>query len=552
MYRDDENNLLSQYAKRLIKNKAKTIIMAFLKPYIVPIIFFCVIFLLASLLISSVYIQLTGGQTLLSMGRELTAEDKQIKEYTISEVERVNKLDLWYENKRVDEFLDAYGRDQKLALTWGHVYSVAAFNETSNKEDITTEIITKTAEDLHPKFYYISAPKIIEVYDEERERWELYSETTEYLLKRSETIYGNYNYTYVRVRETHDNVRITYYKPDEVKLDGEKYQLLKQYLKDKLKAEDIDMDFQITMVLEAGKGLSEEREQLEWLMTTGQATDSFISVTSTPPDILAVIRPLSEKYNIPVWFLCALIMERSSFDAELVGENGQIGLMQILPEEWETMANKLGYDSKEDIQNPKAQVEVGIKILLECMEEAEIEEINWDTEKLWESQIKPALTIFTKYSGSINTDKVFRYAYDFRISQDQKIWPVPGYTEITSPFEVRIHPITGKVSHHTGIDIAAPHGVPVISVTKGVVVHVGSYGSYGKTVVIRDMVHDYLYGHLSGYNVTVGDKVDIGDTVAFVGSTGLSTGPHLHFGVSIGSFLDAKWINPLDIVKVPK
>ena len=108
--------------------------------------------------------------------------------------------------------------------------------------------------------------------------------------------------------------------------------------------------------------------------------------------------------------------------------------------------------------------------------------------------------------------------------------PVAG--PVTSPFGTRDHPATGKDSFHDGVDFGAACGAPVQTAAPGTVVAVGRSGSYGLRVVIRhDDGLETSYGHLSDALVVVGDDVDASTTVGTVGSTGLSTGCHLHFGV---------------------
>jgi len=103
-------------------------------------------------------------------------------------------------------------------------------------------------------------------------------------------------------------------------------------------------------------------------------------------------------------------------------------------------------------------------------------------------------------------------------------------------FGMREHPILGGVRQHKGTDYAAAMGTPVRAIGDGVIVRAGWSNGYGNVLEIRHR-NGYVtrYGHLSRYasGVGVGKRVSIGQTVAFVGSTGLSTGPHLHFEVLV-------------------
>ena len=111
-------------------------------------------------------------------------------------------------------------------------------------------------------------------------------------------------------------------------------------------------------------------------------------------------------------------------------------------------------------------------------------------------------------------------------------WPVPASHRITSPYGYRIHPILKVKKFHSGIDIGAGSGSSIIAAADGKVTMSKYYGGYGNTVMIDHgggMVT--LYAHCSKLNVSVGQKVSKGQTIALVGSTGQSTGPHLHFEV---------------------
>ena len=108
-------------------------------------------------------------------------------------------------------------------------------------------------------------------------------------------------------------------------------------------------------------------------------------------------------------------------------------------------------------------------------------------------------------------------------------WPAPGHYKITSTFGPRIHPITGLPGNHTGTDIAAPKGTAILSARGGVVTISTYNNSYGNYVVVQ---HDNgiatLYAHMSSRAVSEGQVVTQGQTLGYVGSTGSSTGNHLH------------------------
>ncbi len=126
-----------------------------------------------------------------------------------------------------------------------------------------------------------------------------------------------------------------------------------------------------------------------------------------------------------------------------------------------------------------------------------------------------------------------------------------NYTRVSSKFSLkRWHPVLKRYRAHYGIDYAAPSGRPIIAAASGKVIFRGTKGGYGKTVEIRhEGGYKTLYAHMSRYSkVKSGQYVKQGTVVGYVGSTGVSTGPHLHFGL----YKNGKAINPATIIKVTK
>ena len=117
------------------------------------------------------------------------------------------------------------------------------------------------------------------------------------------------------------------------------------------------------------------------------------------------------------------------------------------------------------------------------------------------------------------------------VSQEA-VMPVQG--KVTSPFGYRIHPITGNRSFHTGIDLAAPQGTPIAAAYGGVVKDTGYTSGRGNYILLEHGENlQTLYCHLSEIDVQEGDTVDAGGTIGLVGTTGMSTGPHLHFELRV-------------------
>ncbi|MBA3885415.1 MAG: M23 family metallopeptidase [Acidobacteria bacterium] len=123
------------------------------------------------------------------------------------------------------------------------------------------------------------------------------------------------------------------------------------------------------------------------------------------------------------------------------------------------------------------------------------------------------------------------------------IWPVAGY--LSSGYGTRRDPFTGDADFHSGLDIAAPQGQPVQATADGVVVTAAYNGNYGNFI---ELDHGFgittRYGHLSRYQVVKGQRVQRGDVIGAVGSTGRSTSPHLHYEV----FVNGRMTNPLRLL----
>lgn len=135
---------------------------------------------------------------------------------------------------------------------------------------------------------------------------------------------------------------------------------------------------------------------------------------------------------------------------------------------------------------------------------------------------------------------------NYRKEVTPDLWPLDG-GYVSSEFGGRVNPFDGySKDYHPGIDIADNYGAPVYASASGYVQRAGWYGGYGKYVKIS---HDYgyatAYGHMSGLEVNAGDYVSKGQIIGYIGSTGYSTGPHLHFEL----LLNERQVNPRRFMK---
>ncbi|MFQ5790202.1 MAG: M23 family metallopeptidase [Acidobacteriota bacterium] len=131
----------------------------------------------------------------------------------------------------------------------------------------------------------------------------------------------------------------------------------------------------------------------------------------------------------------------------------------------------------------------------------------------------------------------FYEQHSLMLASTPSIWPVRGY--LSSPYGMRRDPFTGQREFHPGIDISTPIGRPVVATADGIVLYASRRGSYGKVIVID---HNFgmmtRYAHLSRFNVRAGKRVKRGDVVGYVGNTGRSNAPHLHYEVWSPNGLD--------------
>jgi len=167
-----------------------------------------------------------------------------------------------------------------------------------------------------------------------------------------------------------------------------------------------------------------------------------------------------------------------------------------------------------------------------------------------EARLTPTMSETLENYNYLRSSKLSRLEPSFvqrlQVNVVPSIWPVDG--RLMGGFGSRTDPFSGEGAYHTGVDIAAPSGTPVHAAADGRVEFAGFYHGYGRVVIItHGSNYETYYAHLSASNVTEGQEVRRGEILGAVGSTGRSTGPHLHYEVRVGS----NPVNPYRFLQKP-
>lgn len=279
-------------------------------------------------------------------------------------------------------------------------------------------------------------------------------------------------------------------------------------------------------ILEVEKVLEENYEIIRSIIKIQyeQKVGGYLSILLEAKDFgnflrrLEVVSNLIKNNDETIREIKELQVELESKKETLTKQMDEINKNKIIVEEEKGRLDKLNKENKAKVKKLiKLQGELSSQIKLTEKEISELEsrgqEINNEI-------------VSSSGGGSYNGSKM--------------AWPVIGYTTLSSKFGYRIHPISGEKKLHTGIDIPAPAGTPVVAANFGTVIISRYDNSYGNMVAIDHgggIVS--FYAHNTERLVKVGDKVSKGQKISTVGTTGYSTGNHLHFEVKKnGTFVD--------------
>lgn len=263
--------------------------------------------------------------------------------------------------------------------------------------------------------------------------------------------------------------------------------------------------------------------------------------------------------GIPSWFLAAIAARESSFNPKAKAKNKDgyaCGLMQVQQIYWDDhvkdfKARYPNIDITGDINNPRDQILIGSFVFKSYLGGAQVD---WEGSG-WQEGVIPALASYWLGPAGSKSDapdyKKTRTRYAQKLISQARLFkfrsfekehpeymPVDSkYMIITSLYGLRIHPISGREKIHTGVDIGAPMNTDVKSIINGTVVFASAMQGYGNTVIVKGTLSgqeiEVLYAHLNSIVVEKGQAVTQGSVIGGVGSTGYSTGPHLHFEIRV-------------------
>lgn len=277
--------------------------------------------------------------------------------------------------------------------------------------------------------------------------------------------------------------------------------------------------------VESYVGLGDQRTQAAWLnsddVTTGAHKAALLDITGGETvDVLDQLKALEARRAD-----LALAAENAAADADEIAAELDVSLLDLEAQ------RQVQVQLKAEVDARRAEWEA-------ALETAESEEQEL-TAFIQEQEAKAAAELEARRKAATAAAGQGQAPTGI-ISEANWTWPTGG--GVASGFGQRLHPILGYYRMHSGLDIGGAQGQPIWAATEGIVIMAGWNGGYGNTVIIQHANGTTtLYAHMSGFSVSNGAYVGTGDVIGSVGSTGLSTGPHLHFEVRVnGSPVDPR------------
>lgn len=271
---------------------------------------------------------------------------------------------------------------------------------------------------------------------------------------------------------------------------------------------------------------------------------------SVPAGLAPLFVAAAQSCGLPPSLLAAQARQESGFRSDAVSGAGAVGLMQFMPGTWASVGVDGSGDGVADPRNAADAIFSGARFDCQLRNQLRAAGLSQDLDRLMLAAYNagPGVVLSCRcvpaypetqgyvasiltFSANMGTDSA---APAVPGEQGKLVYPLTVRAVPTSPFGWRTHPISGLNEFHAGQDLSAPAGTPVLAATAGTVSNASWTGGYGNYVCVdRDAHFKTCYGHLAAMIVGVGQTLGAGQQVGFEGSTGNSTGPHLHFEVRL-------------------
>lgn len=495
-----------------------------------------------------------------------------------------------------DRYGQEYDDKNNIAIeTWGMVHTATLYYCVTNMLDDTTAHFKEQCGNAFKPLLYYKPSTITTVTVNDKGESETYVENI-LLLTEADTIRGHYRYSYKWKTESYPNGGSkTFEEPlGPTLVSKTEWERLDKWIEEVLDPVEEQKRIVREMMIQAAIGYDAVDQNIPWLLEPlTEDKKGNLAAVSIPE--LASYKNAQEATGIPFWFLLGLAQHLSGLDTGFVDKATKAsGLMQIRPEERERLLNIIlstysdGLPSetlelikatpepqRDDMfyenlfKNSTVNVLAGSVLLIE--QGFDPYAVTWTDEDSWKTATADVLVKYlaigsvpksewsnygiTSEAQANDSAKVKEYVMATQVSQIQEYaekyqssglqQPLSPGHEMTSPWGMRMHPTLGVYKLHTGVDFGASTGEPIYAATTGVVTVAGWRGGYGNCVMIYNGEATFLCAHMSEILVQENASTNAGDTIGLVGSTGYSTGAHLHFGVFPGLYDENNSVDPV-------
>lgn len=290
---------LKNKVKNKAKNKMKKIAFKVIKPFLPFIIIIVGLFFAICTIIDAVFVQ-----EVQSDSSSLPKAEQELRTKCIEKAEYLNTCHNYIDSELTKYLLDIDSRETDKEVQWSHLYSIMAFHNMTNNTKIDENLLNKVAKEFESTFKYEKITVKVETTTKDKDGKESIStkEETAYILIESDTIIGHYKYNYEEKTIENGNIKRTgkVFKNEE--LIGEKYERLKNYLKNNLHISESNLDTDIQIVIQAANGYYEGEENTAWLQ--GNSSSGTIITDGKgliPIRNVYLANTRLYKYNISFW-----------------------------------------------------------------------------------------------------------------------------------------------------------------------------------------------------------------------------------------------------------